>query len=279
MVKIIFFGLILFIVFICFFVLKLKRNNKFLIKIFASGNVIVAGRKRKGKDALFSHVIALRKKNHYSNIHYDIGANYHTDVVSVSDFNCGSNSFLNLIENDVKKFEPEMKTSQDFYISDGAIYLPSQEDSSLSKIYKGFPITYALSGHLYENNIHVNAQRFKRVWIKLREQADYYILVRRSFYLGLGLLEKVIYYEREETAYSEALPFNGHFLSSDRRKVARAEYEAINGVVKSFFVFIPKKHLKRYNTHELRYRMLKNCWNDVGDYEPDVFSVSTNNNS
>lgn len=50
------------------------------------------------------------------------------------------------------------------------------------------PIFYALSRHLYNNNIHVNVQNLGRLWLKLREQADSFIRVLGTTDRGSYLL-------------------------------------------------------------------------------------------
>ena len=112
---------------------------------FKECNVIVSGKKGTGKDLLFQLIISKRKReNYYANIDY--GYKYHH--IGLKDISVEPNTYLNFIDDDVKKIKKLHDDKEDIYISDGGIYLPSQYDSIL---YKKFPaVHYAI--HLALSN-------------------------------------------------------------------------------------------------------------------------------
>jgi hypothetical protein len=178
----------------------------------------VFGKKGSGKDLLFAHTIYLRDSPHYSNIRYN-GA---TEVVPLTDIALGDNTFLNCIEGDIHKVEPRFGERCDIYISDGGIYLSSQYDKILNDVYLSMPIFYALSRHLYDNNIHVNVQNLGRLWIKLREQADSYIKVLRTTDRSDFLYVDVICYDNYTSAAEGLLPNRSkQFMATHGSIVAR----------------------------------------------------------
>lgn len=195
------------VVMITHFVRRHKRgglspDDYWLVNEFSRCNVIVFGKKGTGKDLLFAHVIALRGDRHYSNIEY----NADTQVIRLTDVSLGANTFEDCIQNTIEKLDPQFEEGKDIYISDGGIYLSSQYDSALNKLYPSMPIFYALSRHLYNNNIHVNVQNLGRLWLKLREQADSFIRVLGTTDRGSYLLVRAISYDNITAASNGLLP-------------------------------------------------------------------------
>lgn len=180
----------------------LTPDDYWLVHEFSRCNVIVFGKKGTGKDLIFAHVIALRGDKHYSNIQY----NADTEVIALTDVSLGNNTFENCIENRIVKLDPQFEEGKDIYISDGGIYLSSQYDQALNKLYPSMPIFYALSRHLYNNNIHVNVQNLGRLWLKLREQADSYIRAMGTTDRGEYLLVHTVCYDKYESAAQGLLP-------------------------------------------------------------------------
>ena len=158
------------------FLTSYKINKKFLLDRFNEGNVIVAGKKGKGKDLLFQYVINNRKQPYYSNISY--GNSY--SEIKLKDLSTDLNSYTEIVEDNISKTPHKFFESTDFYISDIGIFLPSYMDSKLYKQFPSMPILYALSRHLYNSNIHCNTQNIERGRKALREQADSYIIVRKT---------------------------------------------------------------------------------------------------
>lgn len=219
---------------------------------FENGNVIVSGRKGYGKDVLFNAVINWRKKTYHSNLNY--GGDY--KPFDIKELEITPNTYDNFIKGTITKVnKDETFENSDIYISDGGVYLPSQADYLLHKTYPSLPITYALNRHMFNNGIHVNAQRIERIWKALREQADYFVLMRKRplklpFFLVLFTTE----YDRYESAKKELQPMKNTLLN----KYSKAEkdlFTANNGFVKNGILIVRKGSL-HYDSrafHEIIY--------------------------
>jgi len=181
---------------------KLDEADRFLVSEFRRCNVMVFGKKGSGKDVIFAHVIALRGEKHYANIPYDDN----TEVIDLYELNVGGNTFKHCIDGNITPFPPRFDECCDVYISDGGIYLPSHFDKELEKIVPDMPSFFALSRHLYNNNVHINSQAVMRPWKKLREQADSYIQVLRSVSCGDCLLVSIKVYDKLTDAENEINP-------------------------------------------------------------------------
>lgn len=213
-----------------------------IINEFKRCNVLVAGKKGAGKDLLFQEVINKRKKPYYANIDYG-GAYTHVTPLDVS---VAPNTYVDFITNNVEEVARRFREKEDIYISDGGIFLPSYMDSTLYKKFPSFPIYYALSRHLAEHNVHVNVQNFGRLWKALREQADSYILVKRTIKLPFFLLVDCIIYDKYQSAEQGLEPVKVRVFN----KHSKAEtdiYHAERGYIKRGFVIIAKKSIK-YDT-------------------------------
>ena len=206
---------------------RLEKNARFIADRFKAGNVIVFGAKGKGKDLVFQKVIAKRKEAYFSNMDYGYNHNY----IKLSDLELGSNTYENFINDNVQRVEKKEDLERaDIYISDAGIYLPAQYHYLLDKKYKSLPIFYALSRHLYNNNVHVNTQALNRVWDKLREQADSYFKALKTVKVFGLLFTKVRYYETYQVANENRAPMRRRFLNK-YSKALSDEYEAYNGLV------------------------------------------------
>jgi hypothetical protein len=225
-----------------FFSIISSNNINYLIKVFKRNNVIVYGKKGSGKDLLFSLIINKRKKLHYSNIKY----NNDTMLINVGDLTLYPNTFQNVIDGNIEKIDPNLKEKIDIYISDGGIILPSQYDYLLDKKYPSLSIFYALQRHLYNSNIHINTQALTRVYKKVREQADGYIKVLRSIFIGPIFIQQCIYYDKYESAESSLLPMPKPLLNNPNTALYN-QYNATNGIIKPLIYFGYKKHIK-YNS-------------------------------
>lgn len=214
-----------------------------MISKFKKCNVIVAGKKGNGKDLLFQYVIRKRKnEKYYSNISYG----YKYNEVKVKDMNLGDNTYQNFITDKINKTPHKFIEKADFYISDGGIYLPSYMDSSLYKYFPSLPIFYALSRHTYNSNVHINAQNFNRVWKALREQADYYVLCRKTLKLPFILITLVTCYDKLDSANRELRPLKAK-LNNKYSKAEADKYKAENGDIMNCFIISFKKRIK-YDT-------------------------------
>ena len=227
--------LVIFIILLIIFIRLRFINLSYTAKQFARQNVIVTGKKGTGKDVLFSAVINKRKEMAYSNINYG----KYTIVKPISYLNTLPNTYENLLQGDVQIIEKNIDEETDYYLSDGGIYLPSQYDVALCKNdnYKSLPIFYTLSRHLANMNVHVNVQNINRLWIKLREHADYYITCKYCINLGFWLYLKTIHYESYDDCLNNKLPVRRRQRTDDKGHIEYRRY------------LIPK----RYLTYDTRY--------------------------
>lgn len=244
--------LVVLLVFLCFVFMHTRKTNRILKDTFKNNSVLVFGRKGKGKDILFQKVIYMRKKEPYlSNIDYG----YNGVITPIRELNIDPNIYENFINDNIVKVDKKDFESKDYYLSDGGIHLPSQEDHFLHKKYKSLPLYYALSRHLYAQNIHVNTQCMSRLWKALREQADYYIKCRRVISLPFIMVGFITTYEKYQSAENELLPMRGRIFN----KFSKAEldqYEATNGRIENRFYILFKKHIK-YDTRYFKDIVLK----------------------
>lgn len=223
---------------------KHYTTKKRIKNAFTSGSCMVSGRKRYGKDILFQTMINARNETYFANIDY--GGDYHH--IEMTDLLLGDNDYKSFIDGKVTQCKKIDKLEgHDIYISDGGVYLPSQMDSYLHKIYPSFPITYALSGHMYNNGIHVNTQRLDRVWKALREQADYFIRMRKRclklpFFIVLFTTE----YDKYESAVQELSPMKST-LFNKYSKAEKELYKAQHGFIKDGLIIVSKRSL-HYDT-------------------------------
>lgn len=234
-------GLIVLAIFLLFVVFRHFTTKKRIKNAFIDGNVVVSGRKRYGKDILFQAVIKWRKEPYFAN--YSYGGEYtHIDL---KELELTPNTYDNFIDGKIEKVKKNNKLEgKDIYISDGGIYLPSQADSKLHKTYPSLPITYALTGHLWANGIHVNTQRLERLWKALREQADYFVRIRkRVLKLPFIFVVFTTEYDKYESAKQELLPL-GSRLFNKYSKAEKDKFRATNGFIKNGFVIVPKHYCK-----------------------------------
>lgn len=225
-------------------------TSRRIIKAFVEGNVIVSGRKRYGKDILFQYVIKKRDDQYFAN--YSYGGDY--NHIDAKELELTPNTYNEFIKGEVVKLKKDDRLEgKDIYFSDGGIIFPSQADSTLHKYYPSLPITYALTGHLWNNGIHVNTQRLERLWKALREQADYFVLIRkRRLILPFFIVVFTTEYEKYESAKQELSPL-GSRLFNKYSKAEMDKYKAEHGFIKNGFILVPKWIIK-YNTrayHEI----------------------------
>lgn len=218
---------------------------------FKHCNVIVAGKKGSGKDLLFQWVINKRRKPYYANISY--GGKY--KHISLQDVSVKPNSYINLVNEDITKSKHTIIEKSDIYISDIGNFLPSYMDSKLYQLFPSMPIFYSLSRHLYNNNVHCNTQNIERGWKALREQADFYIIVKRTWKI-LGLfITKFYTYDRYESAKQHLLPIKTRLIN----KYSKAQvdlYNASNGDIRVGYI-LQFKHRLKYDTRAFEKLLLK----------------------
>ena len=219
---------------------------------FKEGNIIIFGKKGKGKDVFMQAIINRRKKPYLAN--QDYGGKYFP--IAIGEINTDPNDFVNMIHDRINPVPFDDRFfKNDAYISDAGIYLPSHYDAILDKNYKSMPIFYALSRQLYQNNIHVNTQALSRVWKKLREQADGYFQALKTVKLPFVLFVKVRYYDKYESAEQSLLPMKIPFLTiNGHMRALKAQFDSTNGVIKEKWISIFKFRIK-YDTYAFREKM------------------------
>lgn len=223
---------------------------KKIIRLFEDGNVSVCGMRGRGKDLLIANVISRRKEMPYvSNIDYGGQFNkYEYDKLDVC------NGYDNFIMGNVNKYVYPYPDETDVYLSDAGIYYPSQYCNELNKKYPSVPVFMAISRHVGKCNFHFNAQNLNRVWDKIREQSDTYILCRRCIYIPFVniVLQWVTVYDRYQSAVDRQkplllpIPFFATKQTKQQAKIALANYEATHGVIKNGFLLY--KNNSKYDT-------------------------------
>lgn len=230
------------LVILAYFFIRSWFNKKELSKNFSNSNVIVFGKKGTGKDLIFQCVINARKISYYSNVDY--GGKY--AFASPNFLELPHNTYKNFISGEVvKEVKPDYE-NKDFYFSDCGIILPSQYDTQLYKLYPSFGISYALSRHLYNNNVHCNTQALGRVWKALREQADFYIRCKQTFKIFGFLITRYTTYTNYDSALNALSPLTSRMLNSFS-KAEVDKFKAMNGDIKNGFIIQHKKTI-HYDT-------------------------------
>lgn len=237
-------------------------GNKELLRMFRSGNVIVAGHKGRGKDLLFQYVISAREKAgeiHAANIPYTMK----TTQRSISFYALHNNNFKNFISGKFDTTEnKQFVEKEDFYISDVGNALPAQYGKQLEKLYPTFPIVYALSRHIADFQIHCNVQNFGRVWDKLREQGDYYIWCEKAKVIfGRLAFQRYVIYDRYQSALANIQPYKCKrrlfgLIRAKPEDYARAnEHNARYGTIRRYWMWhiLPKYHYDTRYFHKAIY--------------------------
>ena len=208
-----------------------------IIKEFEKGTVCVVGLRGCGKDMLFANVIARRKQPYVSN------SDYHCDkspfIKLKFDRLNVKNNYKNFISDDIVPYDYPYGEGFDIYISDCGIFLPSQYCNELNKLYPEFPTFYALSRHIANNNVHFNVQNLNRVWDKLREQSDTYIMCNSCHVfkgripiigrLFKGLVFQVVtVYEKYQSCVDRVEPYKPISIPIMASKQTKASLKQVN---------------------------------------------------
>lgn len=176
---------------------------KKIVQLFKNYSVSVSGSKGSGKDLLTANVIARRRKPHISNMKYQDD----TLPFNYRDLDCGGNTYKELMLGKIKPYKFPYPDGTDVYLSDCGVYFPAQYNGELNKDYREFPTFMALSRHLGDCRVHINAQCANRTWDKIREQCDYYIRCRKSIVLfGKIVIQFVTTYDKYESALNRVRP-------------------------------------------------------------------------
>lgn len=219
-----------------------------IIRLFEDGNVCVCGLRGRGKDMLTANVVMRRKKPYVSNTDY--GGHFYAFVPK--QFDCGGNTFRNFLSGNVFRYVFPYQDGTDIYIGDAGIYFPSQYQGELVKDYGYLATFMALSRHLGDCNVHFNVQNLNRVWDKIREQSDTYIMCMGCTVLFHKIvIQRVRIYELYDAALKRVPPFRlpRPWLNPDRIfqwKIQKQNYEIAHGLIKSkLLIYWNRSH---YNT-------------------------------
>lgn len=223
-----------------------------ILRHFKRCNVIVAGKKGSGKDLLFQWVINKRKREpYYANIDY--GNKY--ENIKLTEVSTYPNDYNRIVNDNIEPQEHTIKEKADIYISDIGIFLPSYMDSTLYKKFPSMPIFYALSRHLYANNVHCNTQNIERGWKALREQADFYCVCKRTIRIFGWLITKVYTYEKYESAKQNLEPIKKRMFNKYSKSQVDI-YNATNGDIRKGHIFTRIKDI-HYDTRAFERILLK----------------------
>lgn len=195
---------------------------KKIIKLFESGNVCVSGLRGRGKDMLFANVVTRRELPYVSNTDY--GGEF--IKFEPMQFDCGGNTYENFLDDKIYPYVYPYEDGTDIYIPDAGIYFPSQYCNMLNRDYGFFSTFMALSRHLGQCNVHFNVQNLNRVWDKIREQSDIYIMCNWcKVFFGKIVLQSVTVYEKYDSAVNRVPPYKKPKvrLNEDRRLTVNME--------------------------------------------------------
>lgn len=224
-----------------------------IIKLYEQGSVSVCGMRGRGKDLLTANVVVRRKKPYISNIDY--GGEW--KPFRYEDIDVG-NTYKNFIHNEVKPYTFPYEDGTDIYLSDCGVYFPSQFCNELNREFKSLPVFFALSRQIGDCSVHTNAQALNRVWDKIREQSDIYLLCRRCIYIkGLNIaLIQITEYDKFESAQERRLPLRlpNPILANKEmrlnREIRLEEYKSQHGNIKTYWVIFKNK--STYNTRHFK---------------------------
>ena len=175
-------------------------------KWFDEGNIIVCGKKGKGKDVLFGNVIARIKRPYISNIDYTKDDRY--IPLNYVELDCGGNTWRNVLSGKLNYYEFPYGDKVNIYHSDVGNGMPCQYDKELDEEFPSFPMFLALQRHLADSCYHCNAQAYERPWKKIREQAEevYIRCIGCKVICGI-VFAQFVYYNREQSCIDQIPPF------------------------------------------------------------------------
>lgn len=225
---------------------------KKIIRLFEDGNVSVCGLRGRGKDLLMSNVVVRRDLEYVSNVDY--GSQF--IEYDYSNFDCGMNTYQNFITGNLLSYRYPYNDGTDVYISDAGVYFPSQYCNQLNRDFPFLPVFMALSRHVGNCNFHFNSQNLNRVWDKIREQSDTYILCRRCLYICGFVLQLVTIYDKYDSAVNRQKPFSVRlplFANREMRlrlSIEKQQFEAQHGSIQNGILFY--RNCSSYDTRRFK---------------------------
>lgn len=208
------FILIVLLLFVLFLFTRIRKVKK----LFSHGNVIVCGLRGRGKDMLMANIIARKEKKFYiSNFDYKIKNKVFIPLDFTKLF--VKNDYRNFIKNDFNKYVYPYPDKVDIYVSDIGNIFPNAFHSQIQKEYIDFLSYPMLSRHLGENNFHCNIQNINKLWDKLREQSDLYIMCMSCRVWGKLVFQKIRVYENYQSCVNKVAPFKKPFKLIGSKKI------------------------------------------------------------
>ena len=116
----------------------------------------------------------------------------------------------------------------------------------------------------------LTANIFGRIWDKIREQSDVYIVCQKCLVIGKIVIQKIRLYERQDTACNNIPPFKGGLATrKDKQDVIlqqKLAYDNQHGYIKEKLLIYRKKQLlpkffifhclPPFSNKSLKYRVL-----------------------
>lgn len=224
-------------------------NMNKIVKMFERGSVCVVGMKGTGKDMLTGNVIARRKKPYACNINYNAQKS-RFEPLDFTTLTLSGNTPFDLVDGKIKPYRYPYEDGTDIYISDVGIYFPSQYCNELNKRYSGIALFEAVSRHLGDARVHLNCQNYGRIYDKMREMSDTYILCEWCKYFKGWVIQSVIVYDKSESCANRIKPcrVSTPLLGESRKQVQMYKDNFYNqhGNVRRLLLFYRNK--TRYDT-------------------------------
>lgn len=208
-----------------------------IIRSFEKGNVCVCGMMGTGKDVLFGNVINRIKRPYISNLDY--GGQRIKFKPWMLNFN---NTWRNLMEDHINRFEYIFPDRFHFYMSDLGIYMPSQNQSELCKEYPYIPTSMPMMRQVAGAWFHANCQVPNRIWDKAREHFDiWYRCIFCKVLFGKIVIQYLIEYDKYQSVVDRVPPFplRRPLLNKDRQQlydIQKSNYLISHGKVKPKFL-------------------------------------------
>lgn len=247
-------GLIVVVLLVGFQIYKTRK----ILKIVRTSNAIVYGGRGKGKDLFFQRLInsTPKKKKVFGNMSY--GRN---EVVNPAALTVTPNTYKSFISGEYSIINKDDRfENSTYYLSDSGVFFPNFYDNELKKLYPSMPAYFALSRHLYNQNIVINIQDIDRCWKLLEEQQqDCFVRMRGIFKLpfNLGIFCFGTFYDNVNSAKSNRIPLKARGLSNDYNRANIESVKAEFGSIINFTFFLPIRKIK-YDTRYF-HRVIFGC--------------------